>query len=164
MSTLKIRPEEQGDQSAVRAILLRCFPGPEEAHLVDRLRAQGDAEIMLVGEEGGEPVAFVALSRMRAPLKALGLAPVAVLPEHRNRGIAAEMILRALADARQAGWEGVFLLGDPGFYNRFGFTVEVAQDFQSPYAGPHFMALALRGDQLPETSGAVEYAPAFSEL
>lgn len=161
---MKIRPEEPEDQAAVRAVLLRCFPGPGEAHLVDQLRARGDAEIMLVGEEGGEPVAFVALSRMRAPFKALGLAPVAVLPEHRNHGIAAELILRALADARQAGWEGVFLLGDPDYYTRFGFTVAAARDFQSPYAGPHFMALALQGDQLPATSGAVEYAPAFSDL
>ncbi|MEO4040121.1 N-acetyltransferase [Hoeflea sp. CAU 1731] len=161
---MQIRPEEPIDQPTVRAILLRCFPGPVEAYLVDQLRAQGDAEVLLVGEVDGKPVAFVALSRMRAPFKALGLAPVAVLPEYRNRGIAAELILRALVDARDAGWEGVFVLGDPDYYNRFGFTIEAAQGFKSPYAGPHFMALALVGDRLPASSGAVEYAPAFSEL
>ncbi|GKX32598.1 MAG: N-acetyltransferase [Rhizobiaceae bacterium MnEN-MB40S] len=164
MSNTNIRPEEPIDQAAVRAILRQCFPGPEEAHLVDQLRSRGDAEIMLVAQEDGRPVGFVALSRMRAPFKALGLAPVAVLPEYRNHGIAAELILRALADARDAGWEGVFVLGDPDYYNRFGFTIEAAQGFNSPFSGPHFMALALAGDRLPASSGAVEYAPAFSEL
>ncbi|MBW8639823.1 N-acetyltransferase [Hoeflea sp. WL0058] len=161
---MQIRPEEPIDEPAVRAILLQCFPGPDEARLVDQLRSRGDAEIMLVALEDGKPVAFVALSRMRAPFKALGLAPVAVLPEYRNRGLAAELILRALADARSADWKGVFVLGDPEYYNRFGFSIEAAHGFKSPYAGPHFMALALDGDRLPATSGAVEYAPAFSNL
>ncbi len=161
---MKIRREKAADQAAIHDILLRSFPGPDEALLVDLLRSQGDAEIMLVAVDGDTPVAFVALSRMKAPFRALGLAPVAVLPDYRERGIAARLIWKALAEAKEAGWEGIFLLGNPDYYSRFGFRTEAAQSFQSPYAGPHFMALALQKDQLPETSGSVEYAPAFAEL
>ena len=70
------------------------------------------------------------------------------------------MIRAGLERARSAGWRGVFVLGDPGYYRRFGFDPALAGGFASPYAGPHLMALAL-GPDLPARSGRIEYAPAF---
>jgi putative acetyltransferase len=54
-------------------------------------------------------------------------------------------------------------LGDGAFYGRFGFRPELAAGFGTPYAGPHFMALALNGE-LPAKDGPVDYAPAFERL
>ena len=58
---------------------------------------------------------------------------------------------------------GVFVLGDPKFYSRFGFDPDLAGGFMCRYSGPHLMALAL-GRELPATEGVIEYAPAFDSL
>ncbi len=57
----------------------------------------------------------------------------------------------------------IFVLGEPGYYKRFGFSVEAARPFASPYAGPYLMALALN-KFAPFQAGKAEYAPAFAAL
>jgi len=103
-------------------------------------------------------------SRMSAPFRSLGLAPVAVLSDWRRKGIAARLIEGGIKRAQKDGWEGIFVLGEPGFYRRFGFSAAQAEKFESPYAGPYLMALALQGSDLPCKSGRIDYAPAFSAL
>lgn len=73
------------------------------------------------------------------------------------------MIRDGLVHARHTGLEGVFVLGDPAYYERFGFLAKPASGFTSPYVGPHLMVLALNGT-MPVSTGIVEYAPAFGAL
>jgi putative acetyltransferase len=93
-----------------------------------------------------------------------GLGPVAVLSQHRREGIAMRLIERGIARAQVSGWEGIFVLGDPDYYRRFGFAASLVADFASRYAGPHFMALALKADGLPRRRGEVGYPRAFEDL
>ena len=51
----------------------------------------------------------------------LVLSPISVLPEFFEKGIAREMIVYALAKAKEMGYIAVFLRGDPAFYEKFGF-------------------------------------------
>ena len=67
-----------------------------------------------------------------------------------------------LERARSAGWQGVFVLGDPGCSRRFGFDPALAGGFASPCAGPRLTAFPL-GPDLPARSGWIEYAPAFGQ-
>lgn len=131
---------------------------------MDRLRQDGDAVISLAALEDQLLVGHAMFSRMAAPFRALGLAPVAVLLDWRRRGIAARLIAEGLRRATRDGWDTVFVLGDPDYYGRFGFSTEMASGFESPYAGPYFMALPLKGVDLSLQSGRVDYAPAFSAL
>lgn len=119
--------------------------------------------IALVGVELGTVVGHVLLSRMVAPFRALGLAPVAVAPSRQREGIGSALIHAALREAGKDGWQGVFVLGDPAFYCRFGFASALASGFTSVYAGPYLMALAL-DPPLPVTTGMIDYAPAFAAL
>ena len=73
------------------------------------------------------------------------------------------MIRWGLEQAERAGWQGVFVLGDPRFYRRFGFDPALDNGFTSPHAGPHLMALAL-GESLPAITGTIDDAPAFAAL
>ena len=161
---MEIRPESPGDHPQVRHVHLTSFPDATEADLGDRLRSDGDAVISLAAHENGLLVGHVMFSRMSAPFKALGMAPVAVLPEWRRKGIAAALIRSGIEQARTQGWEGIFVLGDPDYYSRFGFDVEMAKNFQSAYAGPYLMALNLQGNELPTGVGRIDYAPAFEGL
>jgi putative acetyltransferase len=101
---------------------------------------------------------------MAAPFRALGLGPIAVRPDRQRRGIARRLIEAGLARAAADGWQAVFLLGNPAFYERFGFSVALAAGFSSPYVGPHFMVRPLGDEPLPTLAGRVEYAPAFGRL
>jgi putative acetyltransferase len=158
-----IRREDCADISAIRRIVEAAFPTPAEARLIDKLRSDGDAMISMVAVESGAVVGHALLSKMVAPFRALGLAPVAVAPARQRKGIGSLLICSALREAEKDGWEGVFVLGDPALYQRFGFTLALASGFTSPYAGPHLMALAFN-PPLPVTTGIIDYAPAFATL
>jgi putative acetyltransferase len=157
-----IRLETPADRAAIRRVHLESFPSAAEADLVDRLRDDGDAVLSLLAHADGTVTGHALFSRMSAPFRALGLAPVAVLPTHRRQGVAARLIEAGLARAAGQGWQAVFVLGDPAYYARFGFDGTAASRFANPYAGPHFMMKPLA--PLPVASGRVDYAPAFAGL
>lgn len=154
------RPEEG---AAIREVVTRAFKTDAEAGLVDALVREGDAEIALVVESRGVLVGHVLLSRMAAPFRALALAPVSVSPPQQGRGVGTAMVKEAIDAARVAGWEAIFVLGAPAYYTRFGFDLALASGFSSPYAGPHFMALALQAS-LPTLTGELRHARAFTDL
>ena len=158
-----IRAARPADHAAIIRLLAAAFCGPDEARLVDRLRADGAAAIELVAEQGGGIVGHILLSPVEAPFRALALAPVAVAPERQRTGIGSALIEAAHGIARDDGWIAVFVLGEPAYYCRFGFDPALAAGFASPYAGPYFMVLALDGE-LPTRSGRVEHAAAFASL
>jgi putative acetyltransferase len=86
------------------------------------------------------------------------------LPDYQRQGIAATLIQEGIELAGVEEWDGIFVLGDPEYYQRFGFLAETAAPFENPYAGPYLMALSLREDDLPAASGKVDYAKAFAAL
>ncbi len=158
-----IRAATLADHAAIREVLLAAFPGPDEAELVERLRADGDAAIELVAELDGRVVGHILFSPVQAPFRALALAPVAVAPDEQRRGVGAALIEAGHALAREQGWKAIFVLGEPAYYRRFGYDAALAAGFSSPYAGDYFMALALQGP-LPATQGEVIHARAFASL
>jgi putative acetyltransferase len=163
MIALDIRNDTIGARAGIRAVLVEAFPTAAEADLVERLRDDGSAILSLVAKAEGEIVGHAMLSRMQSPPGMLGLAPVAVLAPYRRQGIAARLIAEGLSRARADGWAGVFVLGDP-YYRRFGFDPALAAGFDSPYAGPHLMALELQPGALATRTGKLEYARPFADL
>ena len=163
-----VREAVAGDAAAIRDVHLAAFPTALEADLVERLQRDGDALLSLVADEDGRIVGHIFMSRMTASgegrdYRAVGLAPVAVLPERQKAGIGGRLIRAALAAMAAQGEELVFVLGEPVYYRRFGFDPAAAAPFASPYAGPYFMALALNGAALPR-AGRADYAAAFAGL
>lgn len=159
-----IRDERAADRDAVRALVEAAFGRPDEAALVDELRRNGDAEIALLADDGGRIAGHVVLSPMRAPLRALALGPVSVLPGRQGEGIGSSLVRAALGRAREARWQAVFVLGEPGYYGRFGFAAGLAGPFASPFAGSYFLALELEPGVLGGRSGPVAHAPAFARF
>jgi len=166
---MRIRPAEPGDEAAIRAVHAAAFPNPAEADLVEAIVRDGEAVVSLVAAQEGEVIAHLLLSRMKVEgegraYRAVALGPVAVLPGFQGAGIGGTLIESALGVARTLGEYLVFVLGEPAFYGRFGFTADAAAPFKSVYSGPYLMALALQpGLPLPK-SGTAAYARAFSDL
>src|SRR5205085_1800971 len=129
-----IREEKLHDRTAIHDVVRTAFGRAAEAVLVDQLRADGDSVVSLVAVDHIEIIGHVMLSTMKAPFKALGLAPVSVRPNRQRAGVGSSLVREALAQAQQGGWDAVFVLGDPKFYRRFGFDPELASGFASSYA------------------------------
>jgi putative acetyltransferase len=158
-----IRGETPSDFAAVYELVTAAFQRPNEAVLVDRLHSNGECVISLVAVDGGEIVGHILFSRMAAPFRALGLGPVSVKPHRQREGIGNQLVCMGLEQAREGGWQGVFVVGDPKFYTHFGFEPALAKGFTSRYSGPHLMALAF-GKELPTREGVIGYASAFDSL
>jgi len=66
--------------------------------------------------------AFTRCTFAKASLIAALLGPVAVLPDCAGQGIGSRLIRQGLDTMRADGVACIFVLGDPAFYQRYGFT------------------------------------------
>ena len=161
---MNIRGETSDDTPAIRRVAEAAFAQSDEADLIDALRAAGDIALSLVAEDGDRILGQVTFSRLQAPSKCLAIGPVSVHPDNQSKGIGSELIRKGLELAKNADWQAVFLLGEPAYYERFGFSVDAAAEFETPYPKPYFMALELVTGSLEHLSGDVSYASAFLAL
>jgi putative acetyltransferase len=169
LSAITIRTEKSGDEPGIFAVNADAFPANDEARLVDALRAEGALAISLVADRGGAIIGHVAFSDMTVEIagvavRALGLAPVAVLTDCQRGGVGGALIRAGVVQARSAGVQILFVLGDPAYYGRFGFTSRDAQGFDCIYAGSYLQALLLDETLDLSQAGKADYAPAFASL
>lgn len=162
-----VRREMAGDVAAVRRVICLAFDGDDEAGLVDRLRADGDLILSLVAEQDGQVIGHVAFSRLSIAndsgvTPGVSLAPVGILPQMQRKGAGRALIEAGHDQLRHVGETVVFVLGDPVYYSRFGYSVKGADAFDCAYAGPYFQWLRL-SPQAP-AAGVISYAPAFGGL
>jgi putative acetyltransferase len=162
-----IRPETPADIAAIHAVGTAAFGQRGEADLVDALRRDGDLVLSLVAELDGAVIGHAGFSRLwiaqdgqRHP--GIALAPVSVLPLHQRTGAGRAMIGAGHLQLKAQGEAIVFVLGDPAYYQRFGFSPVIAAPFASVYQGEYLQALRL-APGAPE-AGTLTYAPAFSAL
>jgi putative acetyltransferase len=160
--TLQLRDAGPADGPAIRTLLIHAFGGPAEAKLVEALCSTGDLMASLVAVEAGRIVGHVALSPLRSPERALALAPLAVSADQRRRGIGAALVRAAIDRGRELAAPTLFVLGEPRYYGRFGFTAEAAAPYPCCHAGPHFMALHLTA--APPPPAPAVYADAFAAV
>lgn len=157
-----IRAEAPADHAGVRKLLVSAFGGVAEADLVEALRREGAIAAALVAEIAGDVCGHIMMSRLRSPPNGLALAPIAVAPARQRQGIGSALMREAIDSAKANRYDIIFVLGDPDYYRRFGFSVEEAAAFQSPYSGPHFMSLRLAEEAT--RLGLVGYPVAFDGL
>lgn len=128
-SKVSIRDETQGDVGAIRDVTISAFNTLEisnhtEQFIVAALRAANALTVSLVAEVEGRVVGHVAFSPVvlsDGTENWYGLGPVSVLPEYQRRGIGGVLIEEGLARLKRLGARGCCLVGEPGYYGRFGF-------------------------------------------
>lgn len=173
--------EEQYQE--INDLLIAAFGRPDEAELVDRLRADGDMWFELVKPWQGVIAGYAALSRMRSPEGWACLAPLAVLPRFQRSSaapasdleksyavgtrLAQEIATTAQVSPALRAADGspvpvtVVVLGRPIFYERAGFSRARAQQLLSPYPLANTL-IARPGDDVP--TERLIYPPAFNTL
>jgi len=161
-----IRAAKPADALAIAALNRAAFGGEDEVGIVEHLRRDRLVAVELVAERDGTIIGHILLSWLPAMMdgrtvKALALAPMAVLPGSQKQGFGGRLIAAALDEARAAGAEAVIVLGHPDYYPRFGFSAALAQNLASPFTGEAFMALELVPGALAGERGSVSYPAAF---
>jgi len=173
---LTVRREREADEPAIHQIHALAFArgavrGPvAEAMLVNRLR-NSDAWIpglSIVAVEDELVVGSVVCSRAwidPAALPVIGLGPLGVHPERQGRGIGSALVRAGIAAAVELEEVLIGLLGDPGYYARFGFRPSRTFLIEPPDPRweDNFQALPLTGSA-PVPEGTFRYAPPFDDL
>ena len=141
MNRWTVRPEADDDAAAIGVATVSAFTTSRhgyqgEAELVQRLRDAGDLALSLVVEADGVigHVAFSPVTISDGSCGWLGLAPLSVMPEWQGRGIGAALVAAGLARLKEQGANGCVVLGDPGYYGRFGFRHDPALAYSGPPA------------------------------
>ena len=98
-----IRHAKPADHAAIREINIAAFGKPDEADLVERLRADGDKVFELVADEDGVVVGHIFYSRLWADSVNMyaALAPMAVRPDLQRSGVGSRLVKASLDTARE---------------------------------------------------------------
>ena len=148
------------------AFRARYGSGDAEATILAGLRKGGDVIAELVAVEDGQVVGHAMFSGMTVdpPLyRMAALGPVCAQIDRQGAGIGTALIRAGLVACAEQSVAAVFVLGDPSYYGRFGFSAAKALAVACAYSGPHLQALELTPGVLSGVK-SVAYAPAFAAV
>lgn len=168
---IEIRAESMDRFSEVERLHERAFGRAAEAELLRRVRPAAAPELSLIALEDQQVVGHVLFTPVTiegasSSLTAVGLGPMAVLPERQRLGIGSQLVHRGLDACREAGYALVVVLGHPDYYPRFGFrpAADLGIRYPGEAPGEAFMALELDAEARPTQGGVARYHEAFSEV
>lgn len=173
---IALRLEEAGDYDAVENMIREAFwdvykPGCNEHLIVHKLRGTPAfvGELSYVACIDGEIVGSIVHSRAKVVsegndvYEVLCMGPISVLPDRQNQGIGTLLMHSTIEKARDLGFKGIVIWGNPKYYHRFGYK-NAAKFGIRPSKGENceeFMALELYKDSLSEISGTFYEDPIF---
>ena len=168
---LTIRPERPADIPSIRAVNERAFGQPDEAALVDAIRARGERRISLVAVDGERVAGHILFTpvTIQGPdrvCEAVGLAPLAVDPDCQRRGTGSRLVTQGLDWCRESGYRIAVVLGHPAYYPRFGFVPARLHGirFELDVPGDAFMVAELAPGALDGCTGMARYTKEFMSL
>ncbi len=159
--------ENAGDVVARERLLDRVmgearFRKSSETLRRGRLPAEGLA--LVARDADGHIIGTVRLWNVEAgvdgdgnAVPALLLGPLAVDCAHEGKGIGGALMRAAITEARDRGHGAVLLVGDPEYYERFGFFANKARHFvmPGPFERRRFLALELKDGWLDGAAGVL---------
>jgi putative acetyltransferase len=175
-----VRRERLADAPSIRRVVAAAFTdvahaaasvepdhAPGEATLVTWLREDPGwiPRLSLVAEQDGQVVGHVVCTRGRVDESpALGLGPLSVLPERQRSGVGSALMHAVLGAADALDEPLIALVGDPGYYRRFGFRPagEYAIAPSDPAWAEHFQVRTLTA--YAGAAGTFRFAPPFDRL
>lgn len=124
-----IRNEIETDIQAISEVTRAAFENLQisnhtEQFIINALRDANALTISLVAEAHNKVVGHIAFSPVTisdGSLDWYGLGPISVLPELQKQGIGKSLMHEGLSSLKGLGAKGCVLVGDPGYYERFGF-------------------------------------------
>lgn len=165
-----IRQEKRADREAVEALVQAafakaCHADGNEHELVHALR-EGTSfipELSLVMEKDEQLVGHVLFTKaMVGKDTILCLAPLSVLPAVQREGIGSALVYEGHRRAKALGYTYSVVLGDPAYYDRFGYQKARLFGIIAPEGidEDYLMAIKLT-EEAPSLCGKLVYAKEF---
>jgi putative acetyltransferase len=153
---MHIRKETESDIEVISEVTKAAFENHPYSHgteqfIITALRAAGALTVSLVAEVEENVVGHVAFSPVTISDGSpdwYGVGPVSVLPQYQKQGIGKSLIRQGLSLLRALGAKGCALVGDPQYYERFGFR-NLPELFLDGVPRENFLALAF-GENKPQ--------------
>jgi len=160
-----IRDETPADAEAVRALVSAAFgDGDETADFVAAVRREAEvclAEVAFDGEiiVGHAQWCAAPMTVGGREIRTAYLACLSAAPNRQRGGIGSRLVRHGLDLLRKAGFAAASLLGDPAYYERFGFSPDLAARIDAPHRvrGRGFQALELEPGALAGQTVRAEY-------
>ncbi len=160
----EIRESAPSDDNTLKTIYRDAFPDEDLFPLVKAL-LEGDAGVLsLIATVGPAIVGHVVFTPCRVgghTQNVVLLGPLAVAPDQQRKGIGTALIRDGLQRLKDAGTSRVFVLGDPAYYGRHGFSPET--QVAPPYPLPEEWRAGWQSIALDETAldGTLEVPAAW---
>lgn len=165
---ISIRLEEENDFNSVEYMTREAFwdlykPGCDEHLVVHKIRKVPAfvKELDFIACDKDTIVGNIIYSRAKVlneenkEFEVLCMGPFAVLPSYQKQGIGSLLMNHSIEKARQLGYKGIIIFGNPDYYHRFGFVNAKEYNIQTSWVDDldAFMALELYNDSLRSISG-----------
>ena len=140
---MKIRKCTPENYERVSALLRQAFPkSSSEKQLVEALHKNGKDVYDWLCIHRNKVIAYIAFSNAYDGTKVCGLhlAPLAVKPQNQHQGIGSELLRFALRQ-EIIKESTIFVLGNPGFYQKFGFSPCAKPISRFDKGGTHFSSI-----------------------
>jgi putative acetyltransferase len=158
---MKIQKLSIENRPKVYALLQRAFPGSDhETRLVQKLHENGKTLHEWVCIHVNKAIAYIAFSPAYHGREVCGLhlAPMAVTPDFQKQGVGTELLRFALRQGDIKN-QPLFVLGEPGYYQRFGF--ELCKEPVCPFDTDNAHFLSMRNTF--SDSFIIGYEPEFQD-
>lgn len=133
---LHIRHTTPNNFAQVLGLYPLTFPEEDLRDVVAALLEQGSRVLSLASFDGDALVAHVLFSicKTEGPQVGALLGPLGVIPARQRQGVGDTLVRHGLEQLQATGINQVFVLGNPAYYVRFGFTPE--KQVLAPYPLP----------------------------
>ena len=154
-SDYQIVLEQERHQGGVRTLLSKAFGPGRMMRAIYRMRAAipPDPALCFVMVNKHDMVLGVVRNYRvcvgNSSARAVLLGPIATAASHGRIGIAAQLMHHAIAAIRAAGFDMIYLVGDPDYYGEFGFMPDGGVHIRELEAGKVILSLAVTADALP---------------
>jgi putative acetyltransferase len=163
-----VRNESGADLTTIAEINRLAFGGEQEVEVIDRLRTEGLVISSLLAVDAYDHIlGHILFSRVTVHSRAgdipvASLGPMCVLPQMQRHGIGSALVRHGIKACRKLGETAIIVVGHPEFYREMGFSRQVVEHLESPFAGEAFMGLELAPGSLLRIHGEVVYPAAFA--
>jgi len=171
-----IRKETKDDYRNAEYMVMRAFwnlhgPGCNEHLLVRKLRESADylPELSRIAEVDGHIVGAIYYSRAwvvnedeKHDIVTFG--PLAVEPTFANNGVGRKLLEETLRLAKEAGFPGIVILGEPGYYPKYGFETTEKYEITSAFGYTDALMAYKLDDEFLKIHGCLKESSVFDEL
>lgn len=168
---IKIREERQEDYNAIKEVNDKAFNQPQEGMIIEKIRKSGTEILSLVAVIEDKIVGHILFSTVKIEnypdLKdGMGLAPMAILPEHQKQGIGSLLIKEGIERLKMKSVPYIVVLGHEHYYPKFGFETASKYSIKCQWDGvpdEAFMVMILDEKVMENVNGVAKYRDEFNE-